>query len=32
MSLENVIGELVKNNDVRRQVYETLGIKRDDES
>ncbi|MCB9893612.1 MAG: type VI secretion system ImpA family N-terminal domain-containing protein [Planctomycetes bacterium] len=32
MSLENVIGELVKNNDVRRQVYETLGIKKDDEN
>ena len=30
MSLENVIGELVKNNDVRRQVYETLGIKNEE--
>ncbi|MBZ0134866.1 MAG: type VI secretion system ImpA family N-terminal domain-containing protein [Planctomycetes bacterium] len=32
MSLENVIAELVKNTDARRQIYETLGVKRDDES
>jgi hypothetical protein len=27
MSLENVITELVKNNDVRKQIMETLGVK-----
>lgn len=27
MSLESVIAELVKNNDVRKQIYETLGLK-----
>lgn len=32
MSLESVIAELVKNNDVRRQIFETLGVKREDES
>lgn len=32
MSLENVIAELVKNTDARRQIYETLGVKRDEES
>lgn len=30
MSLENVIAELVKNNDVRRQVYETLGLRQEE--
>lgn len=30
MSLESVLAELVKNNDVRRQVYETLGVKSED--
>lgn len=30
MSLESVIAELVKNNDVRRQVYETLGLKHEE--
>lgn len=29
MSLENVISELVKNNDVRKQIMETLGVKQD---
>jgi type VI secretion system ImpA/VasJ family protein len=29
MSLENVITELVKNNDVRKQIMETLGVKQD---
>jgi type VI secretion system ImpA/VasJ family protein len=29
MSLENVIAELVKNNDVRKQIMETLGVKQD---
>lgn len=29
MSLEAVIAELVKNNDVRKQVYETLGLKQE---
>ncbi|MCA8913271.1 MAG: type VI secretion system ImpA family N-terminal domain-containing protein, partial [Planctomycetes bacterium] len=29
MSLESVIAELVKNNDVRRQIYETLGVKQE---
>lgn len=31
MPLENVLAELVKNNDVRRQVYETLGLKQESE-
>jgi type VI secretion system protein VasJ len=31
MSLENVIAELVKNSDVRKQIYETLGVKRDED-
>lgn len=30
MTLESVLAELVKNNDVRRQVYETLGVKSED--
>ncbi|MEZ5991252.1 MAG: hypothetical protein R3E76_02735 [Planctomycetota bacterium] len=29
MPLESVIAELVKNNDVRKQVYETLGLKQE---
>lgn len=31
MSLESVIAELVKNSDARRQIYETLGVKRDED-
>lgn len=31
MPLETVLAELVKNNDVRRQVYETLGLKQESE-
>ena len=31
MSLESVIAELVKNNDVRRQIFETLGVKKDED-
>lgn len=30
MPLETVLAELVKNNDVRRQVYETLGLKQEE--
>jgi hypothetical protein len=27
MNLEDVLMELVKNNDVRKQLFETLGVK-----
>jgi len=32
MSLENVIAELVKNTDARKQIYETLGVKREEDN